>query len=89
MSARLLNLSLVILLLATAAFLIDVLSPYTPTPTASSIAKIAFVLLCLLQATFSLNWFECFGVQLRLTRPRIVARPAQRTLIAMICSLLC
>jgi hypothetical protein len=68
MSARLLNLSLVILLLATAAFLIDVISPYTPTPTASSVAKVAFVLLFLLQARHSVNWSECFGAELRVTQ---------------------
>ena len=72
-----------------AAFLIDVLSPYTPTPTASFVAKIALVLLGLLQAKFSVKWFPCFGVQLRVIRPTVVTRPAQRTLIALICSLLC
>jgi hypothetical protein len=89
MSARLLNLSLAILLLATAAFLINVLSPYTPTPTASSVGKVAFLFLCLLQATFAVIWVPCFGAQLQVTGPTVVARPAQRKLIAMICSLLC
>ena len=89
MSARLLNLALVILLLAAAAFVIDVLSPYTPTPTAASAARVVFVLFCLLHAMFTVKWTQCFGVEFFDIRPRVVARPAQRTLLAMICSLLC
>jgi hypothetical protein len=86
MSGRLLTLSIVILVLATSAFVIDVISPYTPTPTA---VKVVFVLLCVLQATLFVRWSRYLGVELRVPRPRTGLRRAQRTLVVMICSLLC
>ena len=89
MSARLLTLSLVILLLAMGAFVVDVLSPYTPTPTASAVKVVFVVFLCVLQATLFVSWSRYLGAELPVARPRAGLRPAQRTLVALICSLLC
>jgi hypothetical protein len=89
MSVRLLTLSLVILLLAMGAFVIDVLSPYTPTPTASAIKVVFVVFLCVLRATLFVSWSRYLGVGLPVARPRAGLRLAQRTLVVRLCSLLC
>jgi hypothetical protein len=89
MSTLLLNVALAILLLAAAAFVMDVLSPFTPTPTASLITKLMIVVFCILKATLWIDWSRSLDPELCVTTQRFVARPAQRTLIALICCLLC
>jgi hypothetical protein len=80
-----------ILIVATCAFVVNVLSPATPTPVAQSPISLLVVLLTL--ACFSLS-LACATVPLTghglfPRREVTAARPAARALIALICVLLC
>jgi hypothetical protein len=85
------KLAMLILLIAMCAFVIDVLSPATPTPIAQAAKSL---LISMLSISFLVFWVRilCHSPGQRFQRPRDGPnniRLRSRILIALICSFLC
>jgi len=90
MAARRLNIAILILVIGTCAFVMDVLSPITPTPTAQVAAK-TFVVAMSFLLVLAYFWGTLIaGIQpLRIAAaPPSSAKCVPRTVLALICFLL-
>ena len=81
---------MLIVLLAMCAFVLDVLSPITPTPNAQAAKSLAIALLSIsFVASCGRILHRCAGQTISLQLDASATKPGSRTLIALICSLLC
>lgn len=89
MSARYVKVGVFLLLLAATAFVVDVLSPATPTPNANLNVKFLLLFCGILVVLCALNLLLSKTVVRRRSTSNIAAGRHRRALIAMICVLLC
>jgi hypothetical protein len=77
------------LLLAAAAFVIDVVSPFSPTPNAAFAKSVVLMCVGLLASTFACDLSATFGEKFNRTRKELRLTPVRPPLIALTCVLLC
>jgi hypothetical protein len=78
-----------IFLIAMCAFVMDVLSPATPTPTARAIDSLVIALLSLSFLAFLVRFLTHWDQSILNETDASATKPASRRLIALICTLLC